>query len=80
MSECKCGTPCKGTIKSTSGDKVTSTESVVCPKCDHSYDEEEIVDLITYWGEKGMPTSCPACETSLLVTEVITRVWETKLK
>ena len=55
-------------------------KQIRCPACGYTFDMEDMLDLITYWGEDGpKDKECPSCEQKLRVTECVERTYEVEV-
>ncbi len=56
-------------------------EDTKCPRCGYVFDEEDLRELVTYWGDAGpQAVECSECELALLVTEHVNRTFEVKCR
>ncbi len=56
-------------------------ESIICPHCHAIQDNDDNQYPVTYWGEDGeQDYECNDCEKTFLVTENVSRVYETEIK
>lgn len=54
---------------------VSNSDGIQCPFCDYVR-EDDIYDLITYWGEDNeLDHECSECGKTFKVTEVVARTW-----
>jgi len=56
-------------------------ESIICPYCSSKQDNDDNQYPVTYWGDEGdVDYDCLNCEKTFLVTEKVTREYETSEK
>lgn len=62
-------------------EEIEQRESIFCPHCSAKQDNDDCQYPVTYWGEDGSQDyDCDDCGETFLVTEIVTREYETEIK
>lgn len=60
--------------------KAKAEAEVRCPECGYLFDDEDMADVTTYYGEDGeQDVECSACLAQMVVTETVTRTYKVEL-